>query len=103
MTKLTGYQSQRFAVLLERYDFFLMNVASPHDPNLDDVLAFNETLLKLVEAGIPIGLGTDNDSEPLVKRLSVINATIAMDVARGSTVRQFLDSDKSFHRFTVLR
>jgi len=94
MTKLTGYQSQRFALLLERYDFFLMNVASPHDPNLDDVLAFNETLLKLVEAGIPIGLGTDNESEPLLNRLSAINAKIAMGVARGSTVRQFLDSDQ---------
>ena len=94
MAKLTGYLCQRFALLLEPYDFFLMNVASPHDPNLNDVMAFNETLLKLVEAGVPIGLGPESESVPLVDRLSAINAKIAMDVARGSTVRQFLDSDQ---------
>lgn len=94
MAKLTGYQSQRFTLLLEWYEFFLMNIASPHDPNLDDVLAFNESLLKLVEAGVPIGLGTENDSEPLLNRLSAINAKFAMGIARGSKVREILDSNQ---------
>ena len=70
-----------------------MNVALPHEPKLDDVLAFNATLLKLDLAGIPMGLGIDTESKPLGDRLSAINAKIAMDVARGSTVRQVLDSD----------
>lgn len=70
-----------------------MNVASTHAPTLDDVVNFNDTLLSLHEAGVPIGLGTDSEIEPLEKQLSAVNAKIAMSVAKGSTVRQVLDSD----------
>lgn len=71
-----------------------MNAASTHAPTLDDVVNFNDTLLNLHEAGIPIGLGADSEAEPLGAKLSVINAKIAMSIARGSTVLQVLDSDR---------
>lgn len=71
-----------------------MNAQSTCDPILDDVLAFNEYLLKLAKAGVPIGLGILEDNATLSEQLSEINSKIAMEVARGNTVRQTLESDQ---------
>lgn len=71
-----------------------MNAQSTCDPVLDDVLAFNEYLLKLARAGVPIGLGTSESNATLSEQLSDINSKIAMGVARGNTVRQTLESDQ---------
>ena len=70
-----------------------MNAQSICDPILDDVLAFNDYLLKLAGAGVPIGLGISEDTATLSEQLSEINSKIAMGVARGNTVRQTLESD----------
>lgn len=70
-----------------------MNAQSTCDPILDDVLAFNEYLLKLAKAGVPIGLGIAESNATLSDQLSEINSKIAMGVARGNTVRQTLESE----------
>lgn len=70
-----------------------MNAQSICDPILDDVLAFNDYLLKLAGAGVPIGIGISEDTATLSEQLSEINSKIAMGVARGNTVRQTLESD----------
>ena len=70
-----------------------MNAQSICDPVLDDVLAFNEYLLKLAKAGVPIGLGVTETNVTLSEQLSEINSRIAMGVARGNTVGQTLESD----------
>ncbi len=70
-----------------------MNVQPTNDPRLDDVLDFNEYLLKLAKAGVPIGVDALDGTEELSEKLTAINARIAMAMARGSTVRQILEAD----------
>lgn len=70
-----------------------MNDHPNSEPKLDDVLAFNQTLLKLDRAGIPIGVGDSDTSHSLQQKIDAINAKIAVAVARGSSVRQILESN----------
>jgi len=70
-----------------------MSVPLNSEPQLDDVLEFNEYLLMLDRAGVPIGLEYSGGRERLADRIKEINSNIAMGVARGRTVRQFLESD----------
>ena len=70
-----------------------MNVPSTDEPKLDDVLAFNATLLKLAKAGVPIALDFSGKTEDLSGSLDKINSEIAIGMARGMTLRQVLESD----------
>ena len=72
-----------------------MDVQSTNDSKLDDVLDFNEFLLKLANAGVPIGLDALDGTEKLSEKLTAINSRVAMAVARGNTVSQFLDADRT--------
>ena len=71
-----------------------MTAQSTCDPKLDDVLAFNEYLLKLARAGVPIRLELSVGNESLSEQLREIDSKIAFGVARGNTVRQILESDQ---------
>ncbi len=64
------------------------------DPKLDDVLLFNDYLLKLARVGIPVGLDMADDENRLPEKLNSINSHFALAVARGSTVRQVLESSQ---------
>jgi len=70
-----------------------MSVSSTDEPKLDDVLAFNATLLKLASAGVPIALDLSGRTEDLSRSLDKINSGIAIGMARGITLRQILESD----------
>lgn len=71
-----------------------MNDQANCDPKLDDVLAFNQTLLSLERAGIPIGVGDSDATLSLQSKIDSINSKIAVAVARGSSVRQVLESSE---------
>ncbi|HUP82421.1 MAG TPA: hypothetical protein VM260_27960 [Pirellula sp.] len=71
-----------------------MNTQSTRDPKLDDVLAFNEYLLKLSTAGVPIELELSAGDATLTEQLKEIDSRIAFGVARGNSVRQVLESDQ---------
>ncbi len=68
-----------------------MNDRANCDPKLDDVLVFNQTLLNLERAGIPIGVGDSDTTQSLQSKIDSINSKIAVAVARGSTVLQILE------------
>ncbi len=71
-----------------------MNAFADGDPKLDDVLLFNDYLLKLVCAGVPIGLDGKGATEDLLDIISKINSSFAMGVAKGDSVRQILESSQ---------
>lgn len=70
-----------------------MNDRANCDPNLDDVLAFNQTLLNLERTGIPIGIGDSDTALSLQSKIDLIDSKVAVAVARGSSVRQILESN----------
>ena len=70
-----------------------MSVPSTDEPKLDDVLAFNATLLKLASAGVPIALDVSGRTEDLSGSLDKISSGIAIGMARGISLRQVLESD----------
>jgi len=78
---------------IESIDNSPMNTQSNCDPKLDDVLAFNEYLLKLASAGVPIQLELSENSNTLSEQLRAINSKLAIGVARGSSIRQILESE----------
>ena len=71
-----------------------MNEHANCNPKLDDVLAFNQTLIRLERAGIPIGVGDSDTKLSLRSKIDSINSKIAVAVARGSSVRQILESNE---------
>lgn len=71
-----------------------MNAIAEDNPTLDDVLLFNDYLLKLSHAGVPIELDGTGAKEDLLERLSKINSCFAMGIARGNSVRQILESNQ---------
>jgi type II secretory pathway component PulF len=62
---------------------------------LDDLLAFNDQLLALVEAGVSIDVGQEVPVEDLSRTLEKINATIARRVSRRDSLEDVLASDDS--------
>jgi type II secretory pathway component PulF len=71
-----------------------MNEHANCNPKLDDVLAFNQTLIRLERAGIPIGVGDSETKLSLRSKIDSINSKVAVAVARGSSVRQILESNE---------
>jgi len=62
-------------------------------PQLDDVLAFNEHLLAIAEVGIPIGLEEHCSSKSRTTRLAEVNHIIAVQLARGKSLEEVLQSE----------
>ena len=60
---------------------------------VDDLVAFNQQLIKLVEAGLPIELGDGSPSEAIVARLEQIQNRIGLQVGRGVSIAQALVDD----------
>ncbi len=73
-----------------------MDATSDGDPKLDDVLLFNDYLLKLALAGVPIGLDGTGAPNDLLEKLTKINSRFAMGIARGGSVREILESNEDW-------
>ena len=57
-------------------------------PKMDDLIAFNQQLITLVRAGMPVELGDGVPRESAAERLSQISSQIAIQVGLGQTVEQ---------------
>jgi len=55
---------------------------------LDDLIAFNQQLITLVNAGLPIELGDGSPSELLLQQLELIQSRVGLQVGRGATLEQ---------------
>lgn len=72
--------------------------AHPAMPKIDDLLAFNQQLVTLIHAGLPVELGDGLPSESVVEQLAEINSRIALQVSRGQTVDQAMAADTGVPR-----
>ncbi len=61
---------------------------------LDDLMALNDQLAALVEAGVPLELGLDGSVEDAAAALERINAAVARRVSRGESLVDALESDQ---------
>ena len=57
-------------------------------PKIDDLIAFNQQLITLARAGLPVELGDGQPSDSAAEQLSQINSRIALQVGLGQTVDQ---------------
>ena len=57
---------------------------------VDDLIAFNQQLIKLVDAGLLIELGDGSPSETIASRLEQIQSRVGLQVGRGLSVAQSL-------------
>ncbi len=57
---------------------------------IDDLIAFNQQLMKLLDAGLPIELGDGLPPESIVHQLELIQSRVGLQVSRGVTVEQAL-------------
>jgi type II secretory pathway component PulF len=62
--------------------------------SLDDVVALNEQLAALIEAGVPMGVGLSQREKSATKELEHINATLVRRVNRGETLVEALSGDE---------
>lgn len=62
--------------------------------SLDDVVALNEQLAALIEAGVPLGMDLSDRDKPATKELERINATLVRRVSRGETLVEALSGDE---------
>ncbi len=71
-----------------------MSTSSPQAlPKMEDLVAFNQQLTTLVQAGVPVELGDGIPSSAVVEQLSQINARIALHVGLGNTVDEAIAKD----------
>ncbi len=61
---------------------------------LDDLMALNDQLAALVEAGVPLELGLDGSVEHAAAALERINAAVARRVSRGESLVDALENDQ---------
>ncbi len=59
---------------------------------LDDFMAFNDQLMALSEAGVPVGAGEEIPDGNLPAMLSRINALVARQVSRGDAVEAVIEN-----------
>ena len=59
---------------------------------LDDFMAFNDQLLALIEAGVPVGAGQEVPDRDLPAMLTRINAMVARQAHRGGAVVEAIES-----------
>ena len=62
-------------------------------PKMDDLIAFNQQLLTLIQAGIPVELGDGTPSESVPVQLEQINARVALQVGLGQSVDRAISAD----------
>jgi type II secretory pathway component PulF len=62
-------------------------------PKMDDLIAFNQQLITLIQAGLPVELGDGAPSEATAEQLLQINSRIALQVGLGHSVDQAIASD----------
>jgi type II secretory pathway component PulF len=62
---------------------------------LDDFMAFNDQLLALIEAGVPIEASQEIPDRDLSAMLTRINASVARRVSRGNSVEEALEAEKA--------
>ena len=62
-------------------------------PKIDDLLAFNQQLISLIQAGLPVELGDGTPSKAVANELSKINSRIALQVGLGLSLDQAIASD----------
>jgi len=55
---------------------------------LDRILAFNEQLLSLSRAGLPVDIGGATDAESIEATIAKINANLTLAIARGQSPQQ---------------
>lgn len=60
---------------------------------MEELVAFNQQLVRLVRAGIPVELGDGTPSERVADQLLQINSRIAMQVGCGQSVDQAIAAD----------
>jgi general secretion pathway protein F len=71
-----------------------MSTGAPHAlPKMDDLLAFNQQLLTLIQAGVPVELGDGTPSESVPAQLAQINARVALQVGIGQSVDHAMAGD----------
>lgn len=62
-------------------------------PKMDDLIAFNQQLMTLIQAGLPVELGDGTPSEAAAEQLQQINSRIALQVGLGHSVDQAVAAD----------
>ncbi len=62
-------------------------------PKIDDLIAFNQQLITLIQAGLPVELGDGTPSELVAEQLAQINSRIALQVGLGRSVDQAMAGD----------
>ncbi len=60
---------------------------------IDDLIAFNQQLISLSDAGVPIELGDGSPSVSLPQQLELIQSRIGLQVGRGVTLEQAMTDD----------
>jgi len=62
--------------------------------SLDDLMAFNDQLAALVEAGIPLDIGLGKPGKDTTATLETINAAVARRVSRGAPLAEALNDEQ---------
>jgi len=62
-------------------------------PKMDHLIAFNQQLMTLIQAGVPVELGDGTPSENVAEQLSQINLRIALQVGLGQSVDRAMAGD----------
>ena len=62
----------------------------PLEPTLDDLMAFNEELVAMIDAGIAFDVGLPTESKSAAVALDKINAVVARRVSQGATLEAAL-------------
>ena len=62
---------------------------------LDGFMVFNDQLLALIEAGVPIEVGQEIPDRDLPTMLARINASVARRVSRGHSVEQAIEAEEN--------
>jgi type II secretory pathway component PulF len=61
---------------------------------LDNFMAFNDQLLALVEAGVPISVGQQVPDRRFSAMLTRVNASVARQVSRGDSVEKAIEAEE---------
>jgi type II secretory pathway component PulF len=61
--------------------------------SLDDLIALNDQLAALIEAGMPLAVGLETTGPGAAAALERINATVARRVSRGASLVEALEAD----------
>ena len=71
----------------------MSTIARHAAPKMDDLIAFNQQLITLIQAGVPVELGDATPSEIVAEQLAQFTARIALQVGLGQSVDQAMAGD----------